>query len=319
MFNKGPPELPGFIAVSVCITSGIEKDGKPLFPGSQFAASDRPLFNFERPGGKWRMITREPGDYTLHWADGEVQTLTTTDEIMKLPISGNWTVHFDPAWGGPKTIVFDSLKSWTAFADEGIKYYSGSAVYDKVFKMKKKQLKQKRVALDLGNLHEMAVVNLNGHRFSLCWAPPYKLDVTDYLRSGKNDLKIEITNLWPNRLIGDGRLPQNERLTRTNISKFDAGSVQSLMRESGHHPEIADLLLTVIETRRAAYRRVLNRAIAHHELGPDVDQEFIVDLLIGPLWTRLLITRQPVTHMLVDEVVDVVLRAYPPPAGAEPG
>jgi AcrR family transcriptional regulator len=90
--------------------------------------------------------------------------------------------------------------------------------------------------------------------------------------------------------------------------------VPGLMRESGHHPEIADLLLTVIETRRSAYRRVLNRAIARHELDPEVDQEFIIDLLIGPLWTRLLITRQPVTHTLVDEVVDVVLRAYPPPA-----
>ena len=91
------------------------------------------------------------------------------------------------------------------------------------------------------------------------------------------------------------------------------------MRESGHHPEIADLLLAVIQTRRTAYRRVLNRAIARHELDPDVDQEFIIDLLIGPLWTRLLITRQPVTDTLVDDVVDVVLRAYPPPAGAADG
>jgi hypothetical protein len=84
-------------------------------------------------------------------------------------------------------------------------------------------------------------------------------------------------------------------------------------------PEGGDLLFTVIQTRRAAYRRVLNRAIARHELDPDVDQEFTIDVLIGPLWTRLLITRQPVTDALVDEVVDVVLRAYPPPAGAADG
>jgi AcrR family transcriptional regulator len=89
--------------------------------------------------------------------------------------------------------------------------------------------------------------------------------------------------------------------------------VPALIRESGHHAEIADLLTTVIQTRRAAYRRVLNRAIARQELHPDIDEEFIIDLLIGPLWTRLLITRQPVTDTLVDEVVDVVLRAYPPP------
>ena len=86
----------------------------------------------------------------------------------------------------------------------------------------------------------------------------------------------------------------------------------ALIRESGHHAEIADLLATVIQTRRAAYRRVLNRAIARHDLHPDVDQEVIIDLLVGPLWTRLLITRQPVTQALVEEIVDAVLRAYPP-------
>jgi len=88
--------------------------------------------------------------------------------------------------------------------------------------------------------------------------------------------------------------------------------VPALIRESGHHAEIADLLATVIETRRAAYRRVLNRAIARHELHPDVDQDVIIDLLVGPMWTRLLITRQPVSQALIEEIVDAVLRAYPP-------
>jgi AcrR family transcriptional regulator len=107
-----------------------------------------------------------------------------------------------------------------------------------------------------------------------------------------------------------------QALLRNAVAAFASGPgrfVPALIRESGHHAEIADLLATVIQTRRAAYRRVLNRAIARHELHPDVDEEFIIDLLIGPLWTRLLITRQPVTDALVDEVVDAVLRAYPPP------
>jgi AcrR family transcriptional regulator len=88
--------------------------------------------------------------------------------------------------------------------------------------------------------------------------------------------------------------------------------VPAMIRESGHHAEIADLLATVIQTRRAAYRRALNRAIARHELHPDVDEEVMIDLLIGPMWTRLLITRQPVNEALVEEIVDAVLRAYPP-------
>src|SRR3954452_9278940 len=89
--------------------------------------------------------------------------------------------------------------------------------------------------------------------------------------------------------------------------------VPRLIRESGHHPEIADLLHTVIHTRRLAYRRVLNRAIARHELDAGIDQEIIIDLLVGPMWTRLLITRDPITDAFIDEIVDVIIRAYPPP------
>ncbi len=92
--------------------------------------------------------------------------------------------------------------------------------------------------------------------------------------------------------------------------------VPRLIRESGHHPEIADLLQTVIHTRRLAYRRVLGRAIARHELDPDVDQDLLIDLLIGPIWTRLLITHDPITPTLVEEIVDALARAFPAPPTA---
>jgi AcrR family transcriptional regulator len=85
--------------------------------------------------------------------------------------------------------------------------------------------------------------------------------------------------------------------------------IPRLIREAGHHPEITDLLFTVIHTRRQAYRRALALAIARGELAPSVDQDVIIDLLIGPIWTRLLITRDPVTREYVDAVVDAVLTA----------
>ena len=90
--------------------------------------------------------------------------------------------------------------------------------------------------------------------------------------------------------------------------------VPRLLREAGHHPEITDLLFTVIHTRRQAYRRVLALAIARGELAPTEDQELLIDLLIGPIWTRLLITRDPITSEYVDSVVETVLVAF----GVEP-
>jgi AcrR family transcriptional regulator len=105
----------------------------------------------------------------------------------------------------------------------------------------------------------------------------------------------------------------------TVFTHGDGRFVPRLIRESGHHPEIADLLHTVIHTRRLAYRRVLGRAIARHELDPDVDQDLLIDLLIGPIWTRLLITHDPITPALVDEIVDALTRAFPAPTtAAEP-
>ena len=86
--------------------------------------------------------------------------------------------------------------------------------------------------------------------------------------------------------------------------------IARLIREAGHHPEITDLVYTVIHTRRQAYRRVLALAIARGELAPSVDQDLLIDLLIGPIWTRMLITRDPITREYVDSIVEAVLVAF---------
>jgi AcrR family transcriptional regulator len=95
--------------------------------------------------------------------------------------------------------------------------------------------------------------------------------------------------------------------------------VPRLLREAGHHPEITDLLDAVLHTRRQAYRRVLARAIARGELDPSVDQELLIDMLIGPVWTRLLITRDPITREYVDANVQVVLTAFRVPHATPAG
>lgn len=106
-------------------------------------------------------------------------------------------------------------------------------------------------------------------------------------------------------------------LVASAVASFGQGRgrfVPHLMLESGGDSEIARLLSTILHTRRLAYRRVLARAVARGELDPEVDQDLIIDLLVGPVWARLLITHDPITPALVDEIVDAVLRAYPPPS-----
>jgi AcrR family transcriptional regulator len=101
---------------------------------------------------------------------------------------------------------------------------------------------------------------------------------------------------------------------RDTFARGPGQFVPRLLREAGHHPEITDLLDAVLHTRRQAYRRVLAQAVARGELDPSVDQELLIDMLIGPLWTRLLITREPVTREYVDANVQAVLTAFSVPS-----
>jgi AcrR family transcriptional regulator len=84
--------------------------------------------------------------------------------------------------------------------------------------------------------------------------------------------------------------------------------LERLVRESGHQPELIEVVSAVYYARRRLYTTILNRAIARGELSPEVDQELLLDLLLGPLWFRLLITGAPVAPTAARSVVDIVLR-----------
>lgn len=80
-------------------------------------------------------------------------------------------------------------------------------------------------------MKELARVWLNGKDLGVVWCAPWRVDVTGVLKEEGNELKIEVVNLWPNRLIGDGKLPPEKRLTKTNVVKFFQGDHKFL--ESG--------------------------------------------------------------------------------------
>jgi len=130
-------------------------------------------------------------------------------------IAGPWEVRFPANLGAPESRVFEKLVSWTEVPDDGIKYFSGTATYLKEFEVPASMLADgRRLELDLGKLRNVADVTLNGKPLGILWKPPYACDVTGLVRSGKNELKIEITNLWANRLVGDSKLTREKRVTR---------------------------------------------------------------------------------------------------------
>ena len=100
----------------------------------------------------------------------------------------------------------DSLQSWSLLADENIRHFSGTAVYQKNFSLP--EIKS-RVLLDLGRVEVMARVRVNGKDCGILWKPPYCVDITDAVKAGDNTLEVSVVNLWVNRLIGDDALPED--------------------------------------------------------------------------------------------------------------
>src|SRR6478735_8910134 len=131
-------------------------------------------------------------------------------------IKNPWTVTFDPKKGGPaEPVVFEQLKDWSTDNNTAIKYYSGTAVYTTTVSFDKPATDYK-VWFDAGNVANIAEVYVNGQNCGVIWTAPYRVDITKALRPGKNELKIEVTNTWFNRMKGDLLLPEKERITQTN-------------------------------------------------------------------------------------------------------
>jgi hypothetical protein len=90
--------------------------------------------------------------------------------------------------------------------------------------------------LDLGEVKNFAEVTVNGKKFPVLWKPPFRVDITEAVKTASVqqqdgracrpatavlDLEIRVTNLWPNRLIGDEQ-PGAERVAWTDSRAYRA-------------------------------------------------------------------------------------------------
>lgn len=154
-------------------------------------------------------------------------------ELQKL--NGPWNITFDPAWGGPAKTTFTKLTSWTQAQEDGIKYYSGTATYHKVFDLDKHtDGKNERLFLDLGNVRNVAEVRLNGKKLGVIWCAPWQVEITGAVKLSGNMLEVDVINLWANRVIGDLNQPKEKRFTKTHDAfRFDMLRGSTPLLESG--------------------------------------------------------------------------------------
>jgi len=138
-----------------------------------------------------------------------------------VPPPSGWKLSFPSGWGAPAEIGVDVLVPWKdlpGLSAEG-RAFSGTAAYSAMWDMPAEFPHQ--LFLDLGEVRDFARVFVNGREVAALWAKPYRCDVAPFLKPGANDVRIEVTSTWFNRLAYDYGQPPELRKTWT---VWDIGS-----------------------------------------------------------------------------------------------
>ena len=190
----------------------VEKDGKEVPASIVTGTHDRAALQDATPGG-----------YTAEFSDGAKMTaVAVAPATLPLP-AHQWTVTFQPGRRAPAgSQKVGAFTSWTKSPLPGIRYFSGTATYRTNIRIAKKP--GESYILALTDVREICTVRINGKDAGTIWAMPFRLDVTGSLVSGENILELQVTNLWPNRIIGDAQPGAATRFTHTNILKYEATS-----------------------------------------------------------------------------------------------
>ena len=174
------------------------------------------------------VVLRRPAD-----TDGPGLRQHDPQPVGLHPVAGTWQVNFPAGWGAPERIELPELIPWNEHPDAGVRYFSGTARYAQTVALDAAPAPGERWELDLGDVKNIAAVRINGRDCALLWKKPFRCDVTAALQAGENRLEIEVTNLWPNRLIGDEQEPDDIVWEEPEHYAYAPGnpSVGSLMRE----------------------------------------------------------------------------------------
>ncbi|MDR2754977.1 MAG: hypothetical protein LBC20_04665 [Planctomycetaceae bacterium] len=144
-------------------------------------------------------------------------------------LSNTWTLAFPSGWGVAEPIELKELKAWKDLdLPPETKAFSGTATYSTTFNIETLD-KNANYSLDLGRVEMIAAITLNNKKLQTLWTPPYRIDITNTIKSGTNTLQINVTNTWFNRLAYDANLPENQRKTWT----INRPPKNSKLKESG--------------------------------------------------------------------------------------
>jgi hypothetical protein len=196
----------------------IEKDGNAVFPSIRQGVG---VFS----SGEQQFVATVAGAYVATDSNGAAHRFTVQSADLEAPAAASWTLSFPAGWGAPQSIALDRFQSWTESAEPGIRYFSGTAIYRASLQVPADLLASGReLWLKLGEVREIATVKINGQAVETLWRQPFAARIDRQAHAGENTVEIEVTNLWPNRLIGDLQPSTKAPFTRTNVRAYTADS-----------------------------------------------------------------------------------------------
>ncbi|MGA8042000.1 MAG: glycosyl hydrolase [Terracidiphilus sp.] len=200
------------------------EDGR-IVPASYKMAEGRTTVPLSlEPWGTVFVVFRKATKETAHTVPQPVETAMAT-------VAGPWTVSFEAGRGAPASITLDKLISWTESSDKGVKYFSGTGTYTKTIEAAPGWFKAgSKLVLDLGDVKNLAVVTVNGKELGTVWHAPYRVDVTQAMKPGANQIQVQVINAWVNRLIGD---QQPDATTKYTFATWKAYKADSPLQASG--------------------------------------------------------------------------------------
>ncbi|MCM1078539.1 MAG: glycosyl hydrolase family 2 [Bacteroidales bacterium] len=133
-------------------------------------------------------------------------TVTDRDAVRKMALAdivelaGKWSLSFvNTVPRVDKVFQLRNLQSWETIDDDSLKAVMGTGVYTTSVRLSRKQA-GKHWEIDLGDVRESARVYINGQYVGCAWAVPFVLDCRNTLKAGRNEIRIEVTNLPANRI-----------------------------------------------------------------------------------------------------------------------
>ena len=155
--------------------------------------------------------------------------------VSESDLPAKWTLEIN---GERRTL--ERLVSWTELDGFDVRHFAGTATYRAEVPLVRNA--GARTILSLGEVCNFAEVTVNGKAFPVLWRPPFELDITEALSptssliSHPSSLVIKITNLWPNRLIGNEELPDDCEWTPAGGRGFALAAIPDWVRRGERSP-----------------------------------------------------------------------------------